>query len=98
MIVVAKVKAKPGCEGEMETALTEMVAKVEKETGTLAYTLHRSHKDPSVFMFYEKYADAAAFAAHGATPYFKTLVEAILPLLDGDLEMETYNEVVGLKR
>ena len=98
MIVVAKIKAKSGQEAEMERALSEMVAKVQQEAGTLAYTLHRSQKDPSVFMFYEKYADMEAFAFHGGTPYFKDLMKTTAPMMDGAPQLDTYDEVVGLKR
>ncbi len=35
------------------------------EKGTLAYVVHQRKDDPTVFVFYEKYQDDAAFAAHG---------------------------------
>lgn len=98
MIVVAEIKAKLGQAAAMEKALEEMVAKVDKEAGTLVYTLHRSQKDPSVFMFYEKYADMEAFALHGKTPYFKELMKTTAPMMDGAPQIDTYDEVVGLKR
>ncbi|MBI9084870.1 MAG: antibiotic biosynthesis monooxygenase [Desulfobacterales bacterium] len=98
MIVVAKIKAKSGQAAEMEKTLQEMVAKVGKEAGTLVYTLHRSQKDPSIFMFYEKYTDMDAFAFHGSTPYFKELMKTTAPMMDGAPQIDTYDEVVGLKR
>jgi quinol monooxygenase YgiN len=42
MIVVARIKAKSGEESKMADALQAMVSKVEKEEGTLIYTLHQS--------------------------------------------------------
>lgn len=38
---------------------------LEKEKGTLAYVALQRKDDPAKFVFYEKYADDAAFAAHG---------------------------------
>ena len=96
MVVVAKLKAKKGEEAKMEEALRDMVLKVQQEEGTLAYTLHRSQKDPTQFLFYEKYRDAQALKEHSATPYFKELFTALGPLLDGSPEIEMYDEIAQL--
>ena len=37
----------------------------ESEPGTLAYIAHQRADQPATFVFYEKYADQAAFEAHG---------------------------------
>ena len=97
MVPVTKLKAKAGEEAKMEEALRGMVAKVAQEQGTLRYTLHRAQKDPSVFLFYEKYKDAAALKAHSSTPYFKELFGALKPLLDGAPEIEMYDELARLR-
>ena len=97
MIVVAKLKAKKGEEEKMENALKEIIPDVEKEEGTLVYTLHRSQNDPGVFLFYEKYRDADALTHHSPTPHFKSLFANIMPLLEGQPEIEMYEELVGIK-
>ena len=96
MVVVAKLKAVAGKEGEMQQALMDMVPKVKEEEGTLMYTLHQDQNDPTVFLFYEKYRDADALVAHSATPHFKALFGAIKPLLDGKPEIVMYNELAGI--
>jgi len=98
MIVVAKLKAKAGEEAKMEAALRDMVGKVAQESGTLTYTLHRHQKDPSRFLFYEKYQDAAALKTHSSTPYFKELFGALKALLDGPPEIEMYDELARLRK
>ncbi|MFH1241816.1 MAG: putative quinol monooxygenase [Pseudomonadota bacterium] len=97
MIVVASLKAKSGKEGEMEKALREMVSKVEKEEGTLAYTLHRSQKDPSLFLLYEKYKDKDALSHHSSTPYFKEFFNLLGPMLDGKPKIDMYDEIARIK-
>ena len=97
MIVVAKLKAKTGEETKMEEALGSLVAKVAQEEGTLTYTLHRSQKDPSIFMLYEKYQDAAALKAHSSTPYFKELFSALQSQLEGAPEIEMYEELARVR-
>jgi quinol monooxygenase YgiN len=64
----------------------------------LAYTLHRNRKDPCVFMFYEKYQDAAALKTHSATPYFKELFKFLEPMLDGAPEIDMYEELAQLEK
>ena len=96
MIVVAKLKAKSGKEAEVEKTLKEMVGKVRGEEGTLAYTLHKSKKDPSVFMFYEKYKDKEALNFHSSTPHFKEMFGILAPLLEGQSEIDVYDELASI--
>jgi len=98
MIVVAKLKARSGEESKMADALQDMVSRVEKEEGTLIYTLHQAQNDPTQFLLYEKYTDAQAFKAHSSTPYFKELFGLLKPLMDGAPEIEMYNEITRLKK
>jgi quinol monooxygenase YgiN len=96
--VIAKIKAKPGKESELEAAFREQVANVASEEGTLMYTLHRSQSDPTVFLFYEQYKDSAALKLHSATPYFKALFQTIQPLVAGPPDIEKFDGIVGLER
>jgi quinol monooxygenase YgiN len=47
-------------------------------------------------MFYEKYQDAAALKAHSSTPYFKELFGALQSLLDGEPDIEMYDELARI--
>ena len=96
MIIVAKLKAKSGKEAETEKVLTEMVAKVKGEEGTLSYTLHRLKKDPSVFMFYEKYKNKDALDSHASTPHFKEMAGILSSLLEGKMEFNVYDELASI--
>ena len=98
MIVVARLKAQEGKEANLETELRDMVKKVASEDGTETYTLHRSGKDPSLFMFYEKYKDDDALKRHSASPHFKALFAAIQPLLAAPPDIEMYEELAALDR
>lgn len=98
MIVVAKLKAQEGKEAALEAALRDMVKKVASEDGTEAYTLHKSKKDPSLFMFYEKYQNSEALKLHSATPYFKALFTTIQPMLAAPPDIEMYKELAALER
>lgn len=96
MVVVAKIRVKPGSEGEAEAAFREQLDFVTREEpGTLLYLLHRGRKDPSTFLFYEKYVDAEAFDRHGKSGAMQRLFKALTPLLAGAPVIELYDELGG---
>jgi quinol monooxygenase YgiN len=96
LTVVAVLKAQEGKEKEMEEALKKAVPQVAAEGGTLTYALHRAKKDPTKFLFYEKYKDKEALAAHSSTTYFMEMFGAIGPLLDGNPSIDIYEEIAAI--
>jgi len=93
MVVVARLKARAGKAEEMAAVLKALIPKVRKEEGTMAYALNRNQQDPSVFLFYEKYANAGALVAHSSTDYFKQAFKTLGPLLAEQPVIEMYDEV-----
>ncbi|MGA9720897.1 MAG: putative quinol monooxygenase [Candidatus Binatus sp.] len=92
--VIAKLKVQPGKEAEFEAACKEMIATVRtSEPGTLAYILHKNLKDPTEFIYYEVYQDAAALEAHGKTDHMKAFGGKIGALLAGRPEIARLEEV-----
>lgn len=95
--VVAKLKAAEGKQDELKAALSTMVANVKaNEPGVKAYSLHVADNDPTQFMFYEQYADAAAFEAHSKTEHMKALGASLAGLLAGRPEIERYTFLEGV--
>ena len=65
LTVVARIRAAKGKGEALAALLAEQAAAVRKaEPGCLVYRVHRSTKDPDLFLFYEAYVDEAAFDAH----------------------------------
>ena len=98
MIITARLKAKVGNEHKMEQLLTDMVAKVATEPGALAYTVHRSAADPTVFLIYEKYTDGKAFEFHAKSPHFAELSGSLGEILDGAPDIQAWEELAVIKR
>ena len=98
MIITARLKAKAGSEHKMEQLLTDMVAKVATEPGALAYTVHRSAADPTVFLIYEKYTDGKAFEFHAKSPHFAELSGSLGEILDGAPDIQAWEELAVIKR
>ena len=68
--IVAKIRAAKGKGDALAALLAEQAAVVRKaEPGCLVYRPHRSTSDPDLFVFYEMYADDAAFDAHRTAPH-----------------------------
>jgi quinol monooxygenase YgiN len=82
IVVVARIKAKPGCEQKLEESFRTMISKVREEPGCEQYTLHRQLKDPTVFLFYEVYKDKEALDFHGKTPHMAELGKALRELIE----------------
>ena len=65
LTVVARLRAANGKGDALAALLSEQAAAVRKaEPGCLVYRAHRSTTDPELFLFYEMYADDAAFDFH----------------------------------
>lgn len=96
--IVAKLQANPGKEAELRAVLAEMVGNVKQhEAGrVVTYSLHTSDSDPTLFMFYEQYADAAALQAHGTTDHMKAMGAKLGGLLAGRPVIERYTKIAGV--
>lgn len=96
LTVIAKLKVIAGQETAFRAAAEKMIAHVKaNEPGTVAYTLLRSTADPDEFVFYERYADQAAFAIHGGSPAMQEFFQAAGTLLAGRPEIAMYEELGG---
>jgi quinol monooxygenase YgiN len=69
-VVTAKWTAKEGEEEAVAAAIAKVIEPSRAEPGNLLYQAHRDPDNPRVFFFYEQYADADAYAAHGASAHF----------------------------
>lgn len=96
--IIAKLQANPGKEDELRAVLTEMVSQVKQhEAGKVpAYSLHTSNDDPTMFLFYEQYADADAFDAHGKTDHMRDMGGKLRGVLAGRPVIERYEQIAGV--
>lgn len=98
LTVIATLKAKTGSEAALEKAAQEMVEYVKQhEPGTITYLVNRCASDPTEYVFYEVYADQAAFAAHGGSEQMQKFFGVAASLLDGRPAIKMYEEVGGKK-
>lgn len=89
--IVARIRAAAGKSDALAALLIEQAGAVRaSEPGCLAYRVHRSVQDPDLFVFYETYRDAAAEAAHHASPHLTAYRQRRLDagLAAGPVEIE----------
>jgi quinol monooxygenase YgiN len=90
LTVLARAKAKPGREKELEQAMRAVVAPTHREAGCLRYTVHRSLMDPSVFMTVEHWISKEAIDQHFATPHVQALLNNAPDLLAEPPDISLY--------
>ena len=69
LTVIAKLKAKKGCEEQLGQVLRSLIEPTRAEKGCINYDLHRSHEDPGLFIFYENWESRPLWEAHMKSPH-----------------------------
>lgn len=96
---LVRLKMQAGKEEEAIATLKVLTAAVEEnEPGVLAYSAHRSQKNPSEIVFFEVYENAAASAAHGAAPHMRAMFPKFPSLFEGGMDLEKMDRVGGYTR
>ena len=93
LTVVARIRASKGKGDALATLLAEQAGVVRSaEPGCLVYRVHRSTRDPELFLFYETYVDEAAFYLHRNAPHVAAYRRRRENegLSDGAVEVETF--------
>jgi quinol monooxygenase YgiN len=93
IIVVAKGRAKPGKEAELEAAFREAVRGTHGEPGCLLYAFHLGAEDKSLMVMIEKWTSKAELDKHFQTPHIKTLFGKIPNLAAAEPEVLVLNAV-----
>jgi len=96
IVFSAKLKAKYGKEKEVEDALMAMIPKVQNETGTIEYTIHRGQNNDELFFLYEMYKDKKSFDYHMSTTYLKHLQERFDEILEEEPQVDIFKTIASI--
>jgi quinol monooxygenase YgiN len=91
VIVSARAKAQPGREEEIQRALITNAEASRREAGCVSYAVLRG--DDGTFMTFERWKTHLDFDQHMSTPHVQTLLQTIVPMLDGPPEIKVMKEV-----
>jgi quinol monooxygenase YgiN len=82
LLVVAQWEAREGQADKVAGILDRFLPQAQREPGAKLFLISRAKENPAQFLFYELFADEAAFKAHQESTHFKTLIAGeALPLL-----------------
>ena len=98
LTVVARCKAKPGREEEVEREIVALVEPTRSESGCINYDLHRSLDDGSVFLLYENWVSQQALDDHLATPYLQRFLGKADEILAEPVEITRWKMITELGR
>jgi quinol monooxygenase YgiN len=90
LTVVARARAKPGREADLERELRAIIGPSQKEAGCLGYVLHRSLQDPACFMTIETWASKEDVDKHMGMPYIQALFAKAAELVSGIPDINVY--------
>jgi quinol monooxygenase YgiN len=91
--VIARARAKPGCESRLQAELQRVQAPTRAEAGCINYDLHQSAADPRDFLFYENWQSAGHLDAHLKSPHIQELFALLPELLEGNAEISIWKMV-----
>ena len=74
LLVVAQWEARPGQADAVAQILDRYLPQAQASPGVKLFLIARAKDNPAQFLFYELFADAAAYAAHQASAYFQALI------------------------
>jgi len=75
LTVIARIKAQPGMEKQMQQDLLGLLEPTRSESGCINFDLLIDINDPTVFMLYENWESQAALDAHFEQPYVKQVLK-----------------------
>jgi hypothetical protein len=92
VIILARIKAKAGCERQLKRAIRAMIATVEEKESAARprYTLYRCSEDPALLILLERHDGDPASDSDGDAG---ELIENLAGLIDGRPILETLIDV-----
>lgn len=85
---ILKAKTRPEQAGAFEALFRAYVEPSRQEPGCIEYHMLRDKEDPSLFVFYEVWADQAAFDAHCALAHMTSFFERRMDFLERDFDIQ----------
>jgi quinol monooxygenase YgiN len=90
LIVIASVKAKPGKEKELETALLEAAKPTRKQTGCVSFSLYKSNEDSTIIIGFERWATAKDHDKHLQGTHVQILMSKMANILSEPPKINSY--------
>jgi quinol monooxygenase YgiN len=94
--VAAFLRGKAGKEEELEARLHALVLASRLDPGVIAYELHQSTEDPTLWFLYERYESPQHLSRHRENAVLRSFRADAETLLDGKMDIRTFRMVAKL--
>ncbi|MCE1114653.1 MULTISPECIES: putative quinol monooxygenase [Pseudomonas] len=85
---ILKAKTRPEMSEAFEQLFRPYVEPSRQEPGCIEYHMLRDKEDPSLFVFFEVWADKAALDVHSALPHMAEFFENRMQYLERDFDFQ----------
>ena len=85
---ILKAKTRPEMADAFENLFRPYVEPSRQEPGCIEYHMLRDQQDPSLFVFFEVWADQAALDVHSALPHMAAFFEKRMDYLERDFDIQ----------
>ena len=85
---ILKAKTRPEMADAFENLFRPYVEPSRQEPGCIEYHMLRDQQDPSLFVFFEVWADQAALDVHSALPHMAAFFEKRMAYLERDFDIQ----------
>jgi len=93
VIVLAKARAKPGKEGELEAALRECAGPTREQPGCVQFLLLRVANDKSTIVGYERWASEPDHQKHLTGAHIQRLMTRMADILAAPPDIVSYEAI-----
>lgn len=93
IVLVARMKARPGKERELRDALPALVAATRREEGCLTYVPHEGLDDTGLFVMHEVWRSEEHLRAHSGSDHLREFAGLAGELTVSGIEVERLTEL-----
>ncbi len=94
--IIAKFDVLPGKDDEFIKHAIDVTRETRKERGNLSYKILQSEKQGGGFTFIEEWLNDTAIEQHNNAKHFIKFMEAIKPIIKGEVEIERLSKVPSI--
>lgn len=95
--IIAQFNVKPESVDEFIRLAAVCTRCTQKEAGNLSYRVFNERYDNTKFTFIEEWANDIAIEKHNNMPHFKEFVDAIKPLIIGEISINQIMRVARIR-
>ena len=81
LIIIAKAKARPGRERDLERALREVASPTRAQPGCVSFTILRAAQDPAVMIGFERWGSNEAHDRHLQSAHVRKFLSSVADVL-----------------